>query len=159
MGNGLLSGFFDRRKIISADRFRSPVAGDQGNKIRPQPMGSPYGWGQFDDRKNMRAALSRIQTKCLGRYIDPSHLDVDLADQNPFPFIRDEQDSLSAVFNFSGITQLPEIQNIRLDFQPSLGSLNGIKRFAQRIKTSIQRSIEPKLQPRRHLRGLQEQEA
>ena len=127
MSNSLFPGLFYRREIVSADRFRSPVAGDQGYKIRPQPMGGPYGWGKFDDGKNMGAAFARIQSEFFRCRIDPAYLNIDPAYKDPFAFIRDGQNCLSAAFDLRGIIDLSEIQNVRFCFQPGLRSLGRFK--------------------------------
>ena len=124
MGDSLFPGLFYRREIVSADRFRSPVAGDQRNKIRPQPMCGPYGWGKFDDRKYVGAALAGVQPKIFRNDIDPADLDVDPSDQHTITFIGDGQNSLSAVFNFRSIVDLSEIQYVRLGFEPRLRDMD-----------------------------------
>ena len=87
-------------------------------------MCGPYGWGKFDDGKNMGTALAGAQTEFFRCYVYPSDLNIDPADENAFTFIGDGQNSLAAAFNFRGIIDLSKIQNIRLNFQPGLGSID-----------------------------------
>ena len=54
-------------------------------------------------------------------------LNIDPADKYAFPFIGDGQNCLAAAFNLRGINDLSEIQNVRLDLQPGLRSMDCFK--------------------------------
>ena len=90
-------------------------------------MCGPYGWGKFDDGKNMSTALAGVQPEIFRSNVDPADLNVDPADKYTFSFIGDGQNGLAAAFDFRGIDDLSEIQNVRLNFQPGLRSMGCFK--------------------------------